>query len=60
MSTKRKILIVEDDAESRSAIVRVLQTAGYKVAETDSAEKALGILDRQNTDVLITDLELLV
>jgi two-component system response regulator HydG len=58
MHTTRKILIVEDDPDSRAAIVCVLQAAGYKVAETDYAEKALETISRQNTDILITDLQL--
>jgi two-component system response regulator HydG len=58
MSTKPKILIVEDDPDSRAATLRVLQGAGYKVTETDSAEKAIEAIARQNPDVLLIDLEL--
>src|SRR5438045_7613772 len=58
MHTIPNILVVEDDPDSRDAIVRVLQTAGYKVAETDYAEKALETISRQNIDILITDLRL--
>ena len=53
-----KVLLVEDDAESREAMVRVLRTAGYKVAETDNAENALEMIARHSTNVLITDLQL--
>ena len=53
-----KVLLVEDDAESREAMVRILRTAGYKVAETDNAENALEMIARHSTNVLITDLQL--
>jgi two-component system, NtrC family, response regulator HydG len=58
MDKKPKILVVEDDAESRVAIARVLQAAGYKPAETDDAEKAFEIISRNHTDIVITDLQL--
>ena len=53
-----KVLLVEDDAESREAMVRIRRTAGYKVAETDNAENALEMIARHSTNVLITDLQL--
>ncbi len=53
-----KVLIVEDDPESREAMVRILHTAGYKVAETDNAANALEMIARQSTNLLITDLQL--
>ena len=53
-----KVLLVEDDPENREAMVRILRTAGYKVAETDNAENALEMIARHSTNVLITDLQL--
>ena len=58
MQVKPRILFVEDDPDNRAAMARVLQSAGYKVVDADDAEKAVDILARQNTDILITDLEL--
>ena len=40
MDKKANVLVVEDDSDNRAAIVRVLQAAAYKVADTDNAEKA--------------------
>lgn len=58
MSKKPKILVVEDDPDSRAAIVLVLQAAGHTVAETDDAEKAFEIISKNHTDIVITDLQL--
>src|SRR5436189_1618248 len=53
-----KILVVEDDAENRAAMVKVLETAEYKVVETDNGQQALDILNEEDIDILVTDLRL--
>ena len=53
-----KILVVEDDAENRAAMVKVLEAAEYKVAETDNGQQALDILNEDDIDILVTDLRL--
>src|SRR5947207_14335468 len=52
------ILVVEDDAENRAAMVKVLEGAEYKVLETDNGQQALDIINEENVDVLVTDLRL--
>ena len=52
------ILVVEDDAENRAAMVKVLEAAEYKVLETDNGQQALDILNEENVDILVTDLRL--
>jgi two-component system response regulator HydG len=52
------ILIVEDDIENRTAIVKVLEGAEYKVLETDNGQQALDIIKDGDVDVLVTDLRL--
>jgi two-component system response regulator HydG len=52
------ILVVEDDTENRTAIVKVLESAEYKVRETDNGQQALDILNEENIDILVTDLRL--
>src|SRR5437016_7713143 len=52
------ILVVEDDAENRAAMVKVLQSAEYKVLETDNGQQALDILNEEGVDILVTDLRL--
>jgi two-component system response regulator HydG len=52
------ILVVEDDGENRSAMRKVLESAEYKVLETDNGQQALDILNEEDIDILITDLRL--
>ena len=52
------ILVVEDDTENRTAIVKVLEGAGYEVRETDNGQQAVDILNEENIDIIVTDLRL--
>jgi two-component system response regulator HydG len=52
------ILVVEDDTENRTAIVKVLEGAEYKALETDNGQQALDILNQEDIDLLVTDLRL--
>jgi two-component system response regulator HydG len=52
------ILVVEDDAENRAAMVKVLEGAEYKVLETDNGQQALDIINEEDIDILVTDLRL--
>jgi two-component system response regulator HydG len=52
------ILVVEDDTENRAAMVKVLESAEYKVVETDNGQQALDIINDGDIDVLVTDLRL--
>ena len=52
------ILVVEDDAENRAAMVKVLEAAEYKVLETDNGQQALDVINEENIDILVTDLRL--
>jgi len=52
------ILVVEDDAENRAAMVKVLEAAEYKVLETDNGQQALDLINEENIDILVTDLRL--
>lgn len=47
VSTKKKILVVEDEDSIRSFIVINLTRAGYEVCEAGSGEDALEILARE-------------
>jgi two-component system, cell cycle sensor histidine kinase and response regulator CckA len=51
------LLVVEDDASVRSAVVRALRAAGYSVTEARDGEQALEIMERQpDIDLVITDM----
>src|SRR5262249_44638695 len=52
------ILVVEDDTENRTAIVKVLKSGEYKVRETDNGQQALDIIGEEDIDILVTDLRL--
>jgi len=52
------ILVVEDDAENRAAMLKVLEGAEYKVRETDNGQQALDIINEDEIDILVTDLRL--
>lgn len=51
-----QILIVDDDEISRVILGRILQDAGYDVAYAGDGVAALARLQRQQFDVIITDL----
>ena len=53
---KLKVLVVEDNDESRELYVLVLTRAGFEVKEAIGGEEALQILDECDPDILITDL----
>jgi len=52
------ILVVEDDAENRTAMVKVLEAAGYHVRESDNGQQALDMLYASSIDILLTDLRM--
>ncbi len=52
------VLVVEDDAENRTAMVKVLEAVEYKVLETDNGQQALDMLQEENIDIMVTDLRL--
>lgn len=52
-----RILVVEDDFDSRYLILIILQAAGYQTREAVSAEEALEILKNEpQIDLLLTDI----
>jgi len=53
-----KILVVEDDVENRTAMMKVLQGAGYDPVETDNGQSGLDYIHDNSIDILITDLRL--
>ena len=53
-----RILLVEDEANMVRTLSRILERAGYEVATAANGKEALGILDRDVIDVLITDLNM--
>ncbi|HET9216376.1 MAG TPA: sigma-54 dependent transcriptional regulator [Terriglobia bacterium] len=52
------ILVVDDDPESRTAMVKVLESVGYKTVESDNGQQALDMILQGGIDILVTDLRL--
>jgi DNA-binding response OmpR family regulator len=50
------ILVVDDEPEVREAIRRVLERAGFEVAVAHSADGGLELVERDQPDVVVTDL----
>jgi two-component system, cell cycle sensor histidine kinase and response regulator CckA len=52
-----QLLVVEDDASVRSAMVRALRGAGYTVVEARNADEALQVIENgSKVDLMITDM----
>jgi DNA-binding response OmpR family regulator len=51
----KRILIVEDESEVRTALARRLLRCGYRVAEAENGLHALSLIHRDTPDLLILD-----
>jgi two-component system KDP operon response regulator KdpE len=58
MSTGATVLVVEDDDETRGALVRELSGRGYRVDQADDGRSALRRWDARRPDVILLDLGL--
>jgi two-component system cell cycle response regulator DivK len=52
------ILYVEDNADNRLLIKRILNSEGYFVLEADSAAQALQVLQGQTPDLILMDINM--
>lgn len=55
---KRSILIVDDVPDNRAVLRNLLESVGFLVIEADQGQQALGELERQPPDLIITDLSM--
>ncbi|NMP32909.1 sigma-54-dependent Fis family transcriptional regulator [Thalassotalea sp. M1531] len=53
-----KILVVEDDAGLREALIDTLQLAGYQTVEADSGEQAILQLKNHAIDLVVSDVQM--
>jgi two-component system nitrogen regulation response regulator NtrX len=53
---KDKILVIDDEAGIRSSLKGILEDEGYVVKTTDSGEKGLDVLKRENFDLILLDI----
>ncbi|MGY5449731.1 sigma-54-dependent transcriptional regulator [Agarivorans sp. MS3-6] len=56
--SQSKILIVEDDAGLREALIDTLGLAGYHCEQAESGEAALVILSNQSIDLVVSDVQM--
>lgn len=56
--SKTTILIVEDDAGLREALLDTLLLGNYNVIAADCAEEALMMLSSQNVDLVVSDIQM--
>jgi signal transduction histidine kinase/CheY-like chemotaxis protein len=53
-----RVLVVEDDDDTRGLVEKVLETRGATVKTVSSADEALDILGKERVDVLLSDIEM--
>ena len=58
MSGPRRILVVEDNAENRDIVVKVLTLDGYVVLEAADGARAIDAAQRERPDLILLDLGL--
>lgn len=52
------ILVVDDEGANRYSVSKTLQRVGYMVSEAASGEDALDLIDKQEYDVVLTDIRM--
>ncbi|MBW1698290.1 MAG: response regulator [Deltaproteobacteria bacterium] len=53
-----KLMVVEDEEEIRSMMVRVLRSKGYEVLEVSGFHEALTLMGRERVDMVISDISM--
>ena len=53
---KRRVLLVEDEADNREALIEFLQACGFEVEAVGDADAALDAIHHRRADVVVTDL----
>jgi CheY-like chemotaxis protein len=51
-----RVLVVDDDADSRTMLAMLLGKCGVRVTVAGSAAEALAVLERENPDALVSDI----
>ncbi|MCC6346101.1 MAG: response regulator [Nitrospirales bacterium] len=58
MSSKPKVLVVEDDPSNRELFLDLLSMGGYEGIGTDKGEEALGLAKRELPCLVLLDIQL--
>jgi CheY-like chemotaxis protein len=56
--TRRRVLIVEDDADTRGLFAELLSRSGFMVEEATNGQEALAVVKTFEPDVIVMDLRL--
>lgn len=58
MTGKVRILVIDDEEIIRVSCQRILGPAGYEVSTSSDGLHALGLLEKSNFDIVLTDLKM--
>lgn len=58
MENNGRVLIVDDEPNAVRVLSAILSKEGYHVIESGDGEKAIGVVSREDPDVIITDLKM--
>lgn len=58
MKKTHRILVVEDEADSREIYQRTLEEAGYEIVCVDDGERAVEVLTHKHLDLVLTDIRM--
>ena len=53
-----RVLVIDDDVEVRSAVVRILEHLGHSVVQAGDGRQAMGLFRADPTDLVITDINM--
>lgn len=58
MKRSAKILLIEDEKDQRDLLRSMLSSEKYQIKECASAEEALDLLEKEDVDLIVSDLRL--
>jgi two-component system, NtrC family, nitrogen regulation response regulator GlnG len=58
MTSKRKIMIVDDDKDIRSLLGEILKSKGYSTVEVSNADECIKQVNAERPDLIIMDLSM--
>ena len=58
MSTKGRVIVIDDEVNAATALETLLREDGYEVARAHDAPAGLQLLEKQEADVVLTDLRM--
>ncbi|MBX3233940.1 MAG: sigma-54-dependent Fis family transcriptional regulator [Labilithrix sp.] len=58
LESQRRVLVVDDEPEMATVIEQALTRRGYKALQVNSADAAWEVLEREDFDVVVTDLNM--